>query len=118
LGAGYAGAIATSIANAPDAVKNGVTSDIAAALAKSFGSAEDLAKQYPNYAAAIAEAAKTSFLNGADLAYVAGIITMSVGILLVVFFFPRRDKERELYAEYAASAQADLLSSAEKAQRP
>jgi len=118
LGAGYAGAIATSIANAPDAVKNGVTSDIAAALAKSFGSAEDLAKQYPNYAAAIAEAAKTSFLNGADLAYVAGIITMSVGILLVVFFFPRRDKERELYAEYAASAQADLVSSTEYSERP
>lgn len=118
LGAGYAGAIAASIANAPDAVKTDVTTDVAAALAKSFGSAEDLAKQYPDYAQAIVEAAKTSFLNGADMAYMAGILTMLVGILLVVFFFPRRDKERELYAEYAASAQAELLSSTESTPRP
>ena len=118
LGAGYAGAIATSIANAPDAAKTGVTTDVAAALAKSFGSAEDLAKQYPDYAQAIVEAAKTSFLNGADMAYMAGILTMLVGILLVVFFFPRRDKERELYAKYAASAQAELLSSTESTPRP
>jgi MFS family permease len=117
LGAGYAGAIATSIANAPEAAKASVTSDIGATLARSFGSAEDVAKQYPEYAQAIMEAAKTSFLNGADWAYLAGIVTMLVGVLLVVFFFPRRDRERELYAEYAASAEAELLSSTEGSSR-
>ncbi len=111
LGAGYAGAIATSIANAPDAIKANISSDVAATLARSFGSAEDLATQYPTYASSIVEAARTSFLNGADWAYLTGIFTMLIGILLVVFFFPKRKRERELYAEYAASAEAEHLAS-------
>jgi len=117
LGAGYAGAIAISITNAPEAVKSGITSGVATGLAKSFGSAEDLAKQYPDYAQAIVEAAKASFLEGADWAYVAGILTMLVGILLVFLFFPRREKERDLYARYATSAEAELLSSTTGTQR-
>lgn len=113
LGAGYAGAIATSIANAPENVKSSITTDVAASLAKSFGSAQDLSQKYPDYANAIVEAAKTSFLDGADSAYLAGILTMLVGILLVFFFFPRQDAERALYAEYAVSAEAELLAGAE-----
>ena len=107
LGAGYAGGVATAIANAPEAVKTNITTDVAATLARSFGSAEDLAQKYPRYASSIVDAAKTSFLNGADWAYLTGIFTMLIGILLVLFFFPRRDNERALYAEYAASAEAE-----------
>jgi DHA2 family multidrug resistance protein-like MFS transporter len=107
LGAGYAGAIATSRAAAPASEKAAITTDVAATLAKSFGSAEDLAQKYPDYATAIVAAAKQSFLDGADGAYLAGIITMLVGVILVIFCFPRRDRERRLYAEYAASAAAE-----------
>jgi hypothetical protein len=101
LGAGYASAISSSIANAPAATKSLITTDVSQALQKSFGSAEDVAKQYPDYANAIVEAAKTSFLAGADWAYASGIIVMVIGMFITFFFFPRKIRERELYAEYA-----------------
>lgn len=101
LGAGYAASIATAIAGAPAATQQLITSDISSALKKSFGSAEDLAKQYPQYSDAIVQAAKDSFLAGADWAYLSGIIVMLIGVIITFTFFPKRNRERELYAEYA-----------------
>lgn len=101
LGAGYAASIATAIAGAPEATKQLITTDVSSTLKKSFGSAEDLAKQYPEYSNAIVQAAQDSFLSGADWAYLSGIIVMAIGVVITFTFFPKRNRERELYAEYA-----------------
>ena len=61
-------------------------------------SAEGVAEQYPQYASQITAAAKTSFLDGADWAYVAGIVAILLGAALVFFMFPRRDDEARLLA--------------------
>ena len=100
LGAGYARSIAADIAGEPAAVQHQITSETAAALAKSFGSATDLAARYPQYSDAIVAAAKQSFLDGANSAYLVGIIAMVGGAALVWFFFPRRDRERQMYQQF------------------
>ena len=101
LGASYASSIAAQITSAPAATQALITSDVSSTLKKSFGSAEDLASQYPDYTQQIVDAAKLSFLNGSDVAYAAGIITMAVGMVIVLVFFPRKERENQMYAEYA-----------------
>jgi hypothetical protein len=77
-----------------------ITSETSAALAKSFGSATDLASRYPQYSESIIAAARQSFLDGANGAYLVGIIAMVGGAALVWFLFPRRDREREMYQQF------------------
>jgi len=50
----------------------------------------------------IVAAAKASFLHGDQWAYAAGIVAIALGGILVFFGFPKRDRERELLAQYAA----------------
>ena len=45
-------------------------------------------------------AAKTSFLQGDQWAYTAGIVAVLLGAALVFVFFPRAERERELLAAY------------------
>jgi MFS family permease len=101
LGAGYAAAIAKEISAAPASTQAEITTSIGATLKKSFGSAEDLAAKYPEYSQAIIDAAKQSFLDGANWAYASGIVVMLIGMFITFFFFPKKNRERELYAEYA-----------------
>jgi MFS transporter, DHA2 family, multidrug resistance protein len=98
LTAGYASAVAAAVAGSPnsDRITNGVENQ----LQKSFSSAEEVAKQYPQYSDAIVAGAKTSFLSGADWAYSAGMIAIVLGATLVYFLFPKRDRERQLLAAY------------------
>jgi len=100
LSAGYAAAFASAIAAAPN--RQQITSSVQAALQKSFGSATDIAKQYPQYASHITAAAKTSFLAGDQWAYLAGIVVILLGAVLVFFLFPKLDEEKKLLAEYHA----------------
>jgi MFS transporter, DHA2 family, multidrug resistance protein len=100
LTAGYAAAVSVAIASASNASQ--ITSSTQAELMKSFSSAEAVAAQYPQYAAAITAGAKTSFLDGADWAYAAGIIAVLVGGAIVFRFFPKRADEERLLAEYHA----------------
>jgi hypothetical protein len=100
LTAGYAAAVSVAIASSPNAAQ--ITSSTQATLEKSFSSAETLATQYPQYAAAITAGARTSFLAGADWAYAAGILAVLVGGVIVFRFFPKRVDEERLLAEYHA----------------
>ena len=100
LAAGYATAFAKQIAASPNA--NQVSSNVEAQLTKSFSSAANTATQYPQYAKQITNAAKTSFVDGANWAYAAGIIAIVIGAALVFFMFPDREREVELLAEYHA----------------
>ncbi|MDO9398905.1 MAG: MFS transporter, partial [Herbiconiux sp.] len=102
LTAGYASAIARAVADAPATVQNAVTSEVAAQLQKSFDGAVAIARQYPSYTDAIVQAARQSFLDGADWAYAVGMVAMLVGATLVFVLYPRHAHERELFARYAA----------------
>jgi DHA2 family multidrug resistance protein-like MFS transporter len=104
LTAGYAAAMVTQIGSAKDA--SAVTSSVQSQLTKSFASAETIAKQYPQYADAITQAAKESFLQGQDWAYLAGIIAVLVGAIIVFWKFPKAERERELLVEYRTEDQA------------
>jgi DHA2 family multidrug resistance protein-like MFS transporter len=98
LTAGYAAAISADIATAPN--KAAITDNVQSELTKSFASASQVAAQYPQYAKQITAAAQSSFLDGADWAYTAGIIAVVVGAALVYFLFPRHDDEQRLLAQY------------------
>jgi len=110
LTAGYAAAVGAAIASAPNAAQ--ISSSTQAELMKSFSSAEAVAAQYPQYASAITAAAKTSFLDGADLAYAAGIIAVLIGGAIVYRFFPKRADEARLLAEYQAQDTAAASAAA------
>jgi EmrB/QacA subfamily drug resistance transporter len=111
LTAGYAAAFTAAIAASPEA--GSISSDVESELTKSFSSAANTAEQYPQYADQIIGAARSSFLDGADWAYVAGIVAIVGGAALVFFCFPRKDEEKRLLAGYqAADADPDHLPSA------
>ena len=100
LTAGYASAFAASIAATPGADQ--ISADVQSDLLKSFSSASNVAQRYPEYANQIIAAAKSSFLDGDNLAYSAGIVIVLAGAAIVFFFFPRKDRETQLLADYAA----------------
>jgi EmrB/QacA subfamily drug resistance transporter len=98
LTAGYATAFTKLIAGSPNG--SSVSSSVQSQLTKSFSSAANAAQQYPNYSKQIISAAKTSFMDGANWAYAAGLIAILLGAAIVFFFYPRRDGEQELLAQY------------------
>jgi hypothetical protein len=98
LTAGYASAVGAAIAGSPQQAQ--VTDSVQSQLQKSFASAEHIAQQFPQYASEITAAARSSFLDGADWAYAAGMIAVLLGAALVGLMFPSKVKEEELLAEY------------------
>jgi MFS transporter, DHA2 family, multidrug resistance protein len=109
LTAGYAAALTAAIAASPD--KDVVTASTQSQLTKSFDSASAVAAQYPQSSEAIISAAKTSFLEGDRWAYTAGLVAVLLGAGLVAIFFPRKDQEISLLADYqkADAASSDTL---------
>jgi MFS transporter, DHA2 family, multidrug resistance protein len=98
LTAGYASAASAMIASAGTQVSDGVANQ----LTKSFDGADAIAEQYPQYAVQITAAAKTSFLQGDQWAYLAGILAVLAGAAIVALFFPSFERENELLAAYQA----------------
>jgi DHA2 family multidrug resistance protein-like MFS transporter len=97
LTAGYAAAAGAAVS----ASGKDISDDVQSELTKSFASAADTAQQYPaSTQEAIIAAAKTSFLDGDEWAYLAGIVAVLIGAALVYVLFPRRDEEKRLLAEY------------------
>lgn len=103
LTAGYAHAFAAQIESSGEAAQ--VSDSTQTMLMRSFASAENVAQQYPQYADAITQAARESFLAGQLWAYLAGIIAVLLGAALVFFFFPKRAREADLLAQYHAEGQ-------------
>jgi hypothetical protein len=108
LTAGYASAFSAAIAASPESDQ--VSSSVESELTKSFSSAAATAERFPQYATQIMDAAKQSFLDGADWAYVAGILAIALGGVIVWFLFPKADAERRLLAEYQATDSAGVES--------
>lgn len=98
LTAGYATAFTKLIAGAPNG--SSVSTAVESQLTKSFSSAANTAQQYPQYSKQIISAAQTSFVDGANWAYFAGVIAIVLGAALVFFMFPKHERELELLVEY------------------
>ena len=98
LTAGYAAAIGAAIASAPN--QDQITDQVASELQKSFDSALAVAQQYPKYSTQITAAAKTAFLQGDQWAYLAGIVAVVLGAVLIFFMFPKKDEEVSLLRRY------------------
>jgi len=99
LTAGYAAAAGAAVS----ASGKNVSDSVQAELTKSFSSAADTAERYPaSTQDAIIAAAKSSFLDGDQWAYLAGMIAVLLGAVLVFVAFPRRDAERRLLAQFHA----------------
>ena len=100
LTAGYAAAAGAAIAAAPNGAQ--INDKVESELTKSFSSAADTAAQYPKHASDIIAGAKSSFLQGDEWAYAAGIVAIVLGAALVFFCFPRKREEQRLLESYAA----------------
>ncbi len=98
LAAGYATAMTASIAATGQSSQ--VPATVSDELTMSFAGAQSMAAAYPQYADQITAAAKTAFLAGDTYAYIAGIVSVLIGAALVLFFFPKREKEHALLLQY------------------
>ncbi len=98
LTAGYAASFSSQIAESPQAANVGER--VQNELTKSFASAANTAEQYPQYAQPIVQAARTSFLDGGDWTYAAGMIAIAFGIAVVFFLFPKREEEQRLLQRF------------------
>jgi MFS transporter, DHA2 family, multidrug resistance protein len=104
LTAGYATAAGTLISSSG----KDVSASTQAELTKSFSSAVDTASRYPtSIQDNIVAGAKTSFLQGDQWAYTAGIVAVLLGAVLVFFCFPRKQEEERLLARYHADGTAE-----------
>jgi hypothetical protein len=74
LTAGYAAAAGAAIAAAPNGAQ--INDKAESELTKSFSSAADTAAQYPKHASEIIAGARSSFLQGDEWPYVAGIVAI------------------------------------------
>ena len=72
-------------------------------LTKSYSSAVNVAQQYPQYSQQIVDAARQSFVDGQQAAFAVGIVAMLIGLAVVWFGFPSKDREAELVSGYEAS---------------
>jgi MFS family permease len=115
LTAGYAAAAGAAVS----ASGKNITQSVESELTKSFASAADTAQRYPpSVQGNIIAGAKTSFLQGDEWAYLAGIVAVLLGAALVVFMFPKRDEERRLLAEYHAEDTSAAAPTSEAAAEP
>jgi MFS transporter, DHA2 family, multidrug resistance protein len=114
LTAGYAAAATAAIAASGKQISDSVQNE----LTKSFAGAADVAQQHPQYANQIITAARTSFLQGDQWAYVAGIVAIALGAALVFFLFPARDAERQLLESYHEEDTAAAATAARREDAP
>src|SRR5262249_50405939 len=98
LTAGYAASFSSQIASSPQA--QSVNENVQNELTKSFAGAVNIAEKYPEYAPQIVTAARSSFLDGGDWTYAAGMIAIGLGMVIVFFLSPRRERELELLDGY------------------
>jgi len=116
LTAGYASAVAATITGSPNGDQ--ISSSVENQLTKSFSSAADVAQQYPQYSSQIIAGARTSFLDGADWAYAAGLLAIVLGATIVFFLFPKRDQEIQLLNSYRAEDAAPIIDLTSTATSP
>jgi len=95
---GYASAFTNQIDASPAAGR--VSESTENALLQSYSSAATLAERYPEYQQQIIDAARTSFIDGANWAYAAGAIAVVLGAMLVALRYPGHAGELATVADY------------------
>lgn len=105
LTAGYAAAMGTAIAESGE----DVTASTQSQLQLSYASAAELAEQDPQYSDQIISAARSSFLEGDQLAYIAGLVAVVIGGALTYFVFPKKEDEEKMRAAFHAEDQASSV---------
>jgi EmrB/QacA subfamily drug resistance transporter len=98
LTAGYAAAFSKLISSS----NANVSSSVQEQLTKSFDGAQAIAKEYPQYSSQITSAAKSSFLQGDQWAYAAGVLAVLLGAIIVFYCFPKHEEEVRLLEAYQA----------------
>jgi MFS transporter, DHA2 family, multidrug resistance protein len=98
LAVGYAAAMSTAVAQSPQA--GAIPDTVTTSLEMSYAGAQTIAAEYPQYADQITTAAKSAFLAGDSNSYLAGIIFVLLGMLLVFFLFPKMEEERKMVAGF------------------
>jgi hypothetical protein len=116
LAMGFAAAMGSAVTASPEGAQ--ATASITSQLEMSYASAETIAAQYPQYATQITTAAKTSFLAGDQWAYLAGIIAVLLGGVLVFFMFPKQKEEEQLLMEYHQKDTAAMESTGPAGPKP
>ena len=101
LTAGYAASMGTAIAESGQ----DVTASTQSQLQLSYASAANLAEQNPQYSDQIISAAQSSFLEGDQLAYIAGLVAVVIGGALTFFVFPKKEDEERMRAAFHAEDQ-------------
>lgn len=97
----YTASVDSQLAALPEAERNQLTEQTASILQDSFGGAEAIAQQYPQYGEAIIEGARQAFIAGSGAAIAVALIAVAIGALVTWFGFPRKAQELELEAGYA-----------------
>ncbi len=100
LTAGYASAVGSMIASAPEADQSLITDQVQSELQKSFSSAAETAERYPAYSSQIISGAQQAFLDGQKWAYTAGIVAIAGGAVLIARMYPKHDDELRLLDTY------------------
>jgi MFS family permease len=108
LTAGYVAAAGAEIT----ASGKNISDSVQTQLTNSYGSAADVAKQYPHYTSQILAAAKKAFLEGDQWAYTAGIVAVLLGAALVFFRFPKAAEEARLLTAYHRDDQGEATEPA------
>ncbi len=98
LAAGFSSSMSAAIAGDPNG--NSIAEAGESELTKSFYSAEAIASKFPRYSEQILTAARESFLDGDQYAYMAGIASVILGGILIFFLFPKKQQEEDLLAQY------------------
>ena len=101
LTAGYAAAVGAAYRGAPNGDQ--ITASTQASSEVVLRAPRPSPRSTRSTRRPITAGAKTSFLDGADWAYAAGIIAVLIGAAIVFFCFPKRDDEQRLLAEYHAA---------------
>ena len=100
LAAGYAAAASAAITASGQSAQ--ISDSVQSQLTKSFDGAVAIAQepQFQQHSAQITQAARDSFLQGDQWAYLAGIIAVVLGAALVFFFFPKHEDEVAMLARF------------------
>lgn len=76
-------------------------------MSQSFTGAQQVAQGLPgNGPTLLMNAAKSAFSDGSNVAYAFALLAVIVGLLLVAFLYPGKQKEAQILAEYASEEAA------------
>ena len=100
----YSRYFAEAFTNVPKAKMQALGEQAAAEIAGSFGGAADVARNLPQAdAAKLMDAAAEAFTQGSHVAIATAAAVALGGLVVVLVFFPRKDREQQLEAGYAAA---------------